>query len=122
MREWHLYDKITVRECKFEQFFDEKVYAKDGLTYSLRSLDEYISFCYTALADLQTMHSIGPGEFEQVNKDEIKVVFPVTYFSAPEKAQSASQEIRGGYYFETYQRMDDDWMMTDSKMERVYEK
>lgn len=121
--QWHLFDNVAVHECKFEHLLDGEVYAKDGFTYSWGSREEYISFCSTALTNLQTMHSIGPGEFEQVGEDEVKAVFPVTYFSAQKKTESISHGIQGGgYYFETYKRVGDDWMLTDSKMERVYEK
>lgn len=112
-----------MRECKFEFFLDGKVYANNGYTYSWGSRDEYISFCATALVNMQTMHSIGPGEFELVSEGEVKAVFPVTYFAAQKNIQSASGGMQGGgYYFETYKRVNDDWMMIDSKMQRMYEK
>ncbi|KAH6609748.1 bile acid 7-alpha [Trichoderma cornu-damae] len=124
-KQWHLFDGVAVPECKFQYFSDGKLFVNAGFTYSWGSREEFTTFFTTALASLRTMHLIGPGEFEQVSEDEVKAIFPITYFSALKQTESESHGVQGqggGYYFETYKKIGDDWLMTDLKMERTYEK
>ncbi|KAH8886026.1 hypothetical protein GQ53DRAFT_750848 [Thozetella sp. PMI_491] len=122
---WHLFDQVAVPECKFEYHSEGKVLVHAGFTYAWPSREGFTSFFSKAFENLQTMHLLGPGEFDQISQDEVKAVFPVAYFSALKKTATASHGVQGqggGYYFETYKRVGDDWLMADLKFERTYEK
>lgn len=67
------------------------------------------------------IHNIGPGDFEQVGPDEVKAVWVVEYQTIS-RTLGTWQKIRGGgYYHETWKRVDGEWYIADLRMERAYQ-
>lgn len=72
-------------------------------------------------AEVNTMHNIGPGDFEQVAPDEVRAVFGVED-QVVSKALGLWASIRGGgYYYETWRLVDGQWRIADLRMERTYQ-
>lgn len=68
-----------------------------------------------------TMHNIGPGDFEYVSDTEVKAVwgFEDQLIS---KTWGSWMKIRGGgYYYETWRFVDGEWFIADLRMERRYQ-
>ncbi|KAH8665560.1 hypothetical protein BGZ61DRAFT_461878 [Ilyonectria robusta] len=73
-------------------------------------------------AELETLHNIGLGDFEQVAPDEVKAVFGFED-QLLSKSLGAWVEIRGGgFYYETWKLVDGQWYISELKMERTYQK
>ncbi|KAH8659889.1 hypothetical protein BX600DRAFT_499190 [Xylariales sp. PMI_506] len=122
--QWELWDQVALPECTYEYHSNGKVFSKAGFTYAWGSSSEFTAFFSKAFENLQTIHMVGPGEFEQVSDDEVKAVFTVIYFSSLKKTATESHGVQGtggGHYFETYKRKGDDWFLATLKMNRVYE-
>ncbi|KAI1849066.1 hypothetical protein JX265_011271 [Neoarthrinium moseri] len=82
----------------------------------------FTAFFTRFFANLQTLHNIGPGDFEQVRADEVKVVwgFEDQLLVPP---LGALAEIRGGgFYYETWRLTGGDWFLHDLEMKRTYQK
>lgn len=122
---WESFDKVSLPECTFAYHSEGKVFVNHGFTYAWGSTQEFTSFFSKAFENLQTLHMIGPGEFEYVSEDEVKAVFSVVYYSALKKTADQShgvQGVGGGHYFDTFKRKGDDWFLAELKMDRIYEK
>jgi hypothetical protein len=123
--QWHLFDQVALPECTYEYCSNGVVFAKAEFTYAWGSTAEFVGFFSKAFENLQTIHLIGPGEFEKVSPDEIKAVFGVIYMSGLKPTAAESHGIQGqggGHYYETYKRKGDDWFMATLRMDRIYEK
>ncbi|KAM5353529.1 hypothetical protein ACJ41O_000179 [Fusarium nematophilum] len=73
-------------------------------------------------SQVETMHNIGIGDFEQVAPDEVKAVFGFED-QILSKALGAWGEIRGGgFYYETWKLVDGEWYIKDLRMQRTYQK
>ncbi|KAK9421562.1 putative Bile acid 7-alpha [Seiridium unicorne] len=124
-RQWHLFDKVALPECTFEYQSNGEILVNAGFTYAWSSTEQFTSFFSKAFENLQTLHTVGPGEFEQVSEDQVKAVFTVVYYSALKKGAESSHGVQGtggGHYFETYRRKGDDWFLETLTMNRIYEK
>jgi hypothetical protein len=123
--QWEKYDQVALPECTYEYRSEGKVFVNAGFTYAWGSTEEFTTFFSVVFETLQTMHLIGPGEFEQISEDEVQAIFPVVYFSALKKGVDSSHGVQGqggGHYVETYKRKGNDWFMATLKMDRIYEK
>jgi hypothetical protein len=70
----------------------------------------------------QTLHNFGPGDFEKVGPDEIKVIWALED-QVIVRGTAGLLEIRGGgYYHETWQRKDGEWFLKTLDMYRTYQK
>ena len=123
--QWHLFTKLALPECTYEFHQNGKLIEHAGLSCKWTNTEGFIGFVRKAAETLQTIHLAGPGDFEQVSDDEVKAVFPIIYHSALKpgvpKGTSATGE-RGGYYYETFRRTGDDWLMSHVLLDRTYMK
>lgn len=88
------------------------------------SCDTYQELCYPPLDGLLThlqIHSVGPGEIEQVGPDEVKAIFTVIYHAGPKgSTDPKGHGTGGGHYHETWKRQGDDWFLADLWFRRLY--
>lgn len=121
--QWHLFDQVALPECTFEYGSGGKTLVNAGTTYAWGSTEEFTAAFTKLFANLQTIHLVGPGEFEQIGPAEVKAVFTVVYFSALKNNAAESTGVQGtggGHYFETYKRKGGDWLLASLKMDRTY--
>lgn len=72
-------------------------------------------------AAMDTMHNIGPGDFEQAAPGEVRAVWGFED-QIVSKALGSWAKIRGGgYYYETWRLVDGEWYIADLRMERTYQ-
>ncbi|KAH8903544.1 hypothetical protein BR93DRAFT_931138 [Coniochaeta sp. PMI_546] len=124
--QWDKFDRVALPECTYEYSSHGEILVDQGFKYSWSSTAEFTGFFSVAFETLQTMHLVGPGEFEYTNSnmDEIHAIFPIVYYSALAKTADSTQGVTGtggGHYFETYKRQGDDWFMLKCRMNRIYE-
>ncbi|GAB1319642.1 hypothetical protein MFIFM68171_09852 [Madurella fahalii] len=122
---WDQFDTIFVPDATFcfVGADGKTVTTPDGtVPYTWQSREAWVAFFEKALADVQVMHHIGPGELEMVGPDEIKAVFQVVYHVGPKGYGGEPHETGGGHYFETWVRKGDDWLCKDLWMQRIYHK
>ncbi len=124
--EWAKFDKVALPECTYEYSDHGEVLIDQGFKYSWDSTVGFTGFFSVAFETLQTMHLVGPGEFEYTTSDmtEVQAIFPVVYHSALSKTANSTQGVTGtggGHYYETYKRKGDDWFMSKCRMDRIYE-
>lgn len=68
-----------------------------------------------------TMHNIGPGDFEQVAPGEVKAVWGFEDQIISKHLGSWAKIRGGGYYYETWRLVDGEWYIADLRMERRYQ-
>lgn len=127
-KQWTRFDTIFLPDATMT-FVDadaKVVSTPDGATpYSWHSRESWVAFFEKAFADLQVIHLVGPGEFEQVGPDDVKAVFTVLYHAGPldkkdGKEKEQPHETGGGHYHETWVRRGEDWFCKDLWMQRLY--
>ncbi|KAK9424956.1 hypothetical protein SUNI508_13277 [Seiridium unicorne] len=86
------------------------------------STKSFAAFFSKFFANLQSLHNIGPGDFEQTSPEEVKAVwgFEDQLILAP--LWSLAELRGGGYYYETWRLVDGDWFLHDLVMKRTYQK
>ncbi|KAK6216084.1 hypothetical protein LQW54_003860 [Pestalotiopsis sp. IQ-011] len=118
------FDQIALPECTYEYQSDGAVITQSGFTYRWGSTKDFVDFFAKAFETLQTIHMVGPGDFEQISDDEVRATFTVIYHSGLAKGVSESYGVQGtggGHYCETWKRKGSDWFMAELRMNRIYE-
>ncbi|KAI1637013.1 hypothetical protein F4809DRAFT_650161 [Biscogniauxia mediterranea] len=93
-----------------------------GTPCKFASTKHFTAFFRPFFARLQTLHNVGPGDFTQTADDEVEAVFAFEdQLLAPPLGSWA--ELRGGgFYYETWKRVDGDWFLQHLRMQRTYQK
>ncbi|KAL5041992.1 hypothetical protein BDW71DRAFT_155982 [Aspergillus fruticulosus] len=105
---------------------DGSIVVENNVPFSFDSRDAFINFFARAFETQQTIHTVGPGELEfatgnrEGDEDEVKAVWPVTYHAASREVVGGWSGTGGGYYFETWKRVDGEWFMATLRFERWY--
>lgn len=123
-KQWDKWEKeIALPDARYS-FFDTNgqplMVGKQALAFdSAKAVTAYFEKFF---ASLETMHNLGPGDFEQASADEVKAVFGFED-QVMNKALGHWAEIRGGgFYYETWKLVDGQWYIKDLRMERTYQK
>ncbi|CAI6085857.1 unnamed protein product [Clonostachys chloroleuca] len=73
-------------------------------------------------SQLQTLHNLGPGTFDQVSPDKVHSIFSVED-QLYHKYLGTWMALRGGgFYYETWKLVDGKWYISELKFERAYQK
>ncbi|KAL5338236.1 hypothetical protein BJX70DRAFT_398950 [Aspergillus crustosus] len=99
-----------------------EVITENGVTYSFANRDEFVSFFRDSLETQQTIHIVGPGEFEFVSLDEkqVSAVWSVVYHAASLGVQGGWTGTGGGRYHEVWKRVGGEWVIVSLRMERGF--
>ncbi|KAI0104096.1 hypothetical protein F4776DRAFT_648365 [Hypoxylon sp. NC0597] len=122
MNQWQNMSKIALPEAtyKFCQS-DGSLVSVDGVEYSFSSTAEWVKyFSDNPFNRVDAIHLVGPGEFEQNGPDEVKAIFALIYHASMKGPNTESHHTGGGYYYETWKRIEDDWFLQELKLERTY--
>jgi len=94
-----------------------------GLALAFDTIESWIGFFQPFFAPLQTLHNFGPGHFEQVANDEVRARFGMEdQLMFPQLPWGLAEIRGGGFYEETYRRIDGDWYMVELELHRTYQK
>ncbi|KAL4881186.1 hypothetical protein BJY04DRAFT_61495 [Aspergillus karnatakaensis] len=99
------------------------VVTENGVTYSFANRDEFVSFFQKAFETQQTIHIVGPGEFEFTTADdenEVRAVWSVVYHAASLGVQGGWTGTGGGRYHEVWKKIDGEWVIASLRMERGF--
>jgi hypothetical protein len=119
--QWEKFDTLMLPNATYEfQNPDGSVIDEDGVRYAWSSRDEWSSFFKQRIKDIQAIHMIGPAEMEQVASDEIKAIWTVVYHAGNKETDLGLHGTGGGYYYETWKKVGDDWFMESLTMVRLY--
>ncbi|KAL4758913.1 uncharacterized protein BDW70DRAFT_169825 [Aspergillus foveolatus] len=104
---------------------DGSIVVENNVPFSFGSRDTFIDFFASAFETQQTINSVAPGELEFAedaagDEYEVKAVWPVTYYAGSRELVGRWSGIGGGYYFETWKRVDGEWFMASLRFERWY--
>ncbi|RSM00801.1 hypothetical protein CEP52_008887 [Fusarium oligoseptatum] len=105
--QWEVFEKVFLPEATFI-FVD----AKDEVINVDRECNSF--------KVQQTIHLVGPGEFEQISPEEIKVTWSVIYHCGPRNSETEGHGTGGGHYHEVWKKRDGDWFMASMRMKRLY--
>ncbi|KAI1501954.1 hypothetical protein F5X99DRAFT_380966 [Biscogniauxia marginata] len=123
-KQWDKFeDEVALPDAQYDyQDVDGKTLNIGGRTTKFESTKVFTAFFRPFFAKLQTLHNVGPGDFTQTADDEVEAVFAFEdQLLAPPFGSWA--EIRGGgFYYETWKRVDGDWFLKDLRMQRTYQK
>lgn len=120
--QWHLFEKIALPEASFKFVGRDGVLINEGgVDYSWSSREEFCAFFEKIFANLQTIHTCGPGELEQTGPVEVKAIWTVIYHLGPrDSTESKYHGTGGGHYHEIWKKKGDDWFLADMTFERLY--
>ncbi|KAK3368461.1 hypothetical protein B0H63DRAFT_488503 [Podospora didyma] len=123
--QWEKFNQVALPECTYSYTDHGKIIVDHGFTYRWSSTKDFTTFFSAAFQTLQTMHHIGPGEFNYTDSSlsEVLAIFPVVYYSALAQGATDTQGVTGtggGHYYETYRRKGTDWLMSKCTMDRIY--
>ncbi|KAI8964850.1 hypothetical protein F5Y11DRAFT_57480 [Daldinia sp. FL1419] len=114
---WHLFESVALPDATFSYHDrDGSFMGQDGEDWNWPTRDEFANYYEKAFSKTQTIHSVGAFHFEQVNPDEVKATISVICLVEI----GGKQGTRGGYYYETWVRKDDDWFMKTLRFEKTY--
>ncbi|ROW18396.1 hypothetical protein VPNG_00297 [Cytospora leucostoma] len=121
-KQWHLFDKIALPDANFDFVGPEgNVLSDGGVPFSWSNTKGFTSHFKKAFETVQTIHSIGPGELEQIGPGEVKAIWTVIYHLGPQGSADAKHHgTGGGNYHEIWKKQGDDWFLADLRLERFY--
>ncbi|POS79867.1 hypothetical protein DHEL01_v201739 [Diaporthe helianthi] len=120
--QFHLFEKIALPTATFKFAGpDGAVLNENGIVYSWENLETFCAAFAKAFETQQVIHSVGPGEIEQIGPDEVKAIFTVMYHAGPKgSTDPKGHGTGGGHYHETWKRQGDDWFLADLWFKRLY--
>ena len=123
--QWSSFDQVALPECTFKYTDHGELIVDHGYSYSWNSTKEFTTFFSAAFETLQTIHHIGPGEFNYTDYSlsTVMAIFPIVYHSALASGANDTQGVTGtggGHYYELYKRKGSDWLMSQCDMDRIY--
>lgn len=121
-KQWDLFEKEVARpETQYDyQGTDGQSIAISGVSCKFAGTKQFRAFFEPAFASLQTLHTVGPGEFtkaaedeDEDRDDEVRAIFAFQdqLFAPPFGRLAALRG--GGFYYETWRRVDGDWFLVD---------
>ncbi|KAJ0121781.1 hypothetical protein J7T55_008948 [Diaporthe amygdali] len=120
-RQLHLFDKVALPGATFKYVgADGSVIHENGVDYIFDNREAFCTFFHNAFETIQVIHSVGPGELEQIGPDEVKAIFTVIYHAGPKGTDVKNHGTGGGHYYGTWRREGDDWFMAALYMQRTY--
>ncbi|KAI5926910.1 hypothetical protein F4810DRAFT_416782 [Camillea tinctor] len=93
-----------------------------GVLTRFPSTKSFTAFFRPFFAKLQTLHNVGPGDFTQKADDEVEAVFGFEDQLLLPPFGSWAELRGGGFYYETWKRVDGEWFLQDLRMQRSYQK
>lgn len=123
--QWAKFKEVAFDDCTYNYMDHGVVIVDHGNTYAWNSTKGFTDFFSNAFSTLQTMHHIGPGEFNYTDYSlsEVEAIFPIVYHSAIAVGHNSTNGVTGtggGHYTETYRRKGLDWLMTTCSFNQIY--
>ncbi|KAI1447868.1 hypothetical protein F5Y02DRAFT_415866 [Annulohypoxylon stygium] len=119
--QWQNMFNIALPEAIFRFFKqDGEFFSSQGRDFNFASTDEFTKCLGEYNKASQTVHLIGPGEFEQAQPDEVKVIWSLIFHQAGMEGSDLAHHTGGGYYHETWRRKGNDWFLQDLKLETTF--
>ncbi|QKX64629.1 uncharacterized protein TRUGW13939_11804 [Talaromyces rugulosus] len=122
-KQWDKFSEVALPNAKLSFHNRDGSVLKAGkrhLTFS--SSQEFTMFFSKFFANAQSLHIFGPGDLEQTADDEVTAIWGMED-QIILKGSAGLVEMRGGgYYFETWKKVGDDWFLASLGLERTYQK
>jgi len=120
-KQWNLFDTIALPDATFEYRNEGgAVISFGGVDCSFSSRDALIAYMTDSFKDQQLIHALSQGELEQTGPDEIKAIWTVIWHVGTKAAEEGSHATWGGFYYETWRRIGEDWFLATMRFERTY--
>ena len=130
-KEWDLFEKeVGTSDTQYEyQSPDGKTLVWGGKALKFASTKEFRAYYEPLYASMQPMHVLSPGDFtwaagegkEGGSNDEVEAVFAFDGVLVIPSLSSWAEMKCGGFYYETWKLVDDDWRLKDLCMRFQYE-
>ncbi|KAI1390360.1 uncharacterized protein F4822DRAFT_233919 [Hypoxylon trugodes] len=121
-KQWPDMVKIALPGAEFKFYqTDGSFMSFEGVDFNFSSTADFVKFYGEIFfPQLQTIHLVGPGDLEQIGRDEVKAVWTVVFHAGPKESNSKFHHTGGGHYYETWKRKDDDWFVKSIRLESTY--
>lgn len=117
------FDEVMLPDCKSAYYnADGTIYNKLGKDHVFPTLKAFQEHFTPHFARVQAIHVVGPAEFKFISEDEVETISGVVYHAGPKAGVEGPHVSGGGYYYETWKRAGDDWLMASLKFDNLYEK
>ncbi|KAI1269241.1 hypothetical protein F5Y18DRAFT_374007 [Xylariaceae sp. FL1019] len=125
LKQWDKFEvEVALPDCNMSYLGIDDEPMQMGPTRLVFSTASAMTTFFTKFfAPLQTLHNIGIGDFETTGRpDEVRAIFGFEdQLMLP--PLGSWMEIRGGgYYTETWKKVDGEWFLKDLIMRRTYQK
>ncbi|KAM6534490.1 hypothetical protein FALCPG4_004125 [Fusarium falciforme] len=118
--QWQVFEKTFLPDATFVFVDAGDEVINVGREWSFSSRDDFVAYFSNSFKVQQTIHLVGPGEFEQTSPDEIKVTWSVIYHCGPRDSETEGHGTGGGHYHEIWKKREGDWFMASMRMKRLY--
>ncbi|KAI2641466.1 hypothetical protein GGS26DRAFT_4906 [Hypomontagnella submonticulosa] len=116
-----LLETVVLPEAKYEFYQSNgELMNHEGIQYAWSTSADWAKFFSDLFTNLQVIHVAGPGDFEQINPDEVKAIWGVIYHAGKKGSDTEWHHTGGGHYYETWKRKGDDWFISHLRFERTY--
>lgn len=122
----HQYDKLT--DIVLPEFTNKlldaggKQFLVNGQSMDNESRDAWIAGLRERVGDKQSMHVFGPGEFEQVSPDEVKVIWASMWFMEAVAPGLNMHTAGGGHHYATWVKRGEEWWLKELTVKFLYTK
>ncbi|KAI0601316.1 hypothetical protein F4775DRAFT_541434 [Biscogniauxia sp. FL1348] len=121
-KQWDKFEaEVALPEAQYDYQDVDGQTIQLGAVCRFGSTKEFTAFFRPFFARLQTLHNVGPGDFTQTG-DEVEAVFAFEDQLLLPPLGSWAELRGGGFYYETWRRVDGDWFLQDLRMRRTYQK
>lgn len=121
-KQWDKFEALALPNAPYAFLdTDKKPLTVGGKALVFETAKSVAAYFGKFFAAQETMHNIGPGDFEQVAPDEVKAVFGFEDQIISIYLGSWAKIRGGGYYYETWRLVDGEWYIADLRMERRYQ-
>lgn len=122
-KQWSRFHEFALPDAHY-RFYDtnRRLLQAGNQQLDFPSTDALVAYYTKFMAPAQTLHMFGPGDFEQIGPDEVKVIWALED-QVIVRGTGGLLELRGGgFYHEIWLRKDGQWFLKTLDMYRTYQK
>ncbi|KAL2847172.1 hypothetical protein BJY01DRAFT_246946 [Aspergillus pseudoustus] len=122
-KQWDKFGEVALPDAELSFIGPDGSILKAGNTsFIFPSSAAFTKFFSTFFAKAQTLHMFGPGDLQLQGPDEVRAVWAMEDQIILNNTAGLVEIRGGGYYHETWKRVNGDWFLKSLRLERTYQK
>lgn len=119
--DWDLFESMFLPDVTVHMVDDTgTTLNENGIEHKFSSRDAWMTAAKAIVASMQIHHTVAEPELELIEPGVVRGIWNVTYHMGTKGPEGGTHSTGGGFYYETWKKVGDDWFMADMEMQRAF--